>query len=233
MTEDPTVETGAPESSTDLPSLPVRIVQVFFSPGTLFDRLKQRPAWLGALLTLIVVSLVVNALIPGELIRQLVMEQLPSDAEPRQIETAMRMAGIFRFLGPVVFTPLLVAALAGVIQLIWNLILGGESSFKQALSVTAHTMFIPTVGGLLTVPLMIASGDATVALSLHLLVPGLDDESYAFRFLHGLNFFSIWAAIVLGIGVSRLYPKRSAGSAVLVLLALYVVFKAISAALSG
>lgn len=231
MTEDPAVETGAPEPSIDLPSLPVRIGQVFFSPGALFDRLKQRPAWLGALVTLLVVSLLINALIPEELIRQLVLEQLPRDAEPGQIESAMRMAGIFRYVGPVVFTPLLVVALAGLVLLIWNLILGGEASFKQSLSVTSHTMFIPTVGGLLTVPLMIASNDATVALGLHLLVPGLDDESYLFRFLHGLNFFSIWAALVLGIGVSRLYPKKSAGSAALVLLSLYVVLKAVSAAL--
>lgn len=233
MTEEPTGGNVAPERAADLPSLPARIAQVFFSPAALFDRLKAKPAWIGALVTLMVVSLLINVIIPEELIRQLVMEQLGENPEPAQIDAAMRMASIFRYIGPVVFTPILALVLAGLLLLIWNLILGGEASFAQTMSVSAHTLFIPTVGGLLTVPLMIASGDATISLSLDLLIPGLDEEGYLYRFLHGLNLFSIWAGIVLGIGASRLYPKASAGSAAFVILSLYVVFKAVSAALFG
>ena len=233
MTEESPGDSVAPERVADLPSLPARIAQVFFSPAALFDRLKAKPVWLSALLTLIVVSLLVNIVIPEELIRQLVMEQLGDNPEPAQIDAYMRIAGIVRYIGPVVFTPILAVILAGSVLLIWNLVLGGESSFAQTMSVSTHTLFIPTLGGLLTVPLMIAAGDATVALSLDLLVPGLDEEGYVYRFLHGLNLFSIWAGVVLGIGVSRLYPKASAGSAALVILSLYVVFKAVSAAVFG
>jgi hypothetical protein len=233
MTEESPGDNGAPEPAADLPSLPARIAQVFFSPAALFDKLKAKPAWIGALVTLMVVSLIINAIIPEELIRQLVMEQLGDNPEPAQIDAAMRMAGILRYIGPIVLTPILAVILAGLILLIWNLILGGEASFAQTMSVSTHTLFIPTVGGLLTVPLMIASGDATVALSLDLLLPGLDEEGFVYRFLHGLNLFSIWAAVVLGIGVSRLYPKTSAGSAALALVSLYVVFKAVSAAVFG
>ncbi len=233
MTEESPGDNRAPEQAADLPSLPTRIAQVFFSPAALFDKLKAKPAWIAALVTVMVVSLVINAIIPEELIRQLVLEQLGDNPEPAQLDTAMRMAGIFRYIGPVVFTPILAVVLAGLILLIWNLILGGEASFAQTMSVSTHTLFIPTLGGLLTVPLMIASGDATVALSLDLLVPGLDEEGFIYRFLHGLNLFSIWAAVVLGIGVSRLYRKTSAGSAAFTLLFLYVVFRAVSAAIFG
>jgi hypothetical protein len=68
-----------------------------------------------------------------------------------------------------------------------------------------------------------------VSLSLDLLLPGLDEDGFVYGFLHGLNLFSIWAAVVLGIGVSRLYPKASAGSAAFAILSLYVVFKAVVA----
>jgi len=229
MTEEPARD----DRAQAFPPLPARIAQVFFSPGALFDRLKVRPAWIGALVTLVVISLLANILVPEELIRQLVMEQLPDDAEPAQVASAMRLAGFFRYVGPVVLTPVLAAAVSGIVLLVWNLILGGEASFGQAMSVTAHTLFIPTLGGLLTIPLMIAANDATVALSLDLLLPGLDEESYAFQFLHGLNFFGLWACVVLGIGVSRLYSKTSARSAALALVSLYVIFKAASAALFG
>jgi len=231
MTEESPGDNGAPEQAADLPSLPARIAQVFFSPAALFDKLKARPAWIGALVTIVVVSLIVQILFPEELLRQLVMEQLGDNPEQAQIDAAMRLAGIFRYVGPVVFTPILAVVLAGLVLLIWNLILGGEASFAQTMSISTHTLFIPTLGGLLTVPLMIAAGDATVALSLDLLLPGLDEEGFLYGFLHGLNLFSIWAAVVLGIGVSRLYPKATAGSAALVILSLYVVFTAVAVAL--
>ena len=231
MTEESPGDNGAPEQAADLPSLPARIAQVFFSPAALFDKLKARPAWIGALVTIVVVSLIVQILFPEELLRQLVMEQLGDNPEQAQIDAAMRLAGIFRYVGPVVFTPILAVVLVGLVLLIWNLILGGEASFAQTMSISTHTLFIPTLGGLLTVPLMIAAGDATVALSLDLLLPGLDEEGFLYGFLHGLNLFSIWAAVVLGIGVSRLYPKATVGSAAFAILSLYVVFKAVSAVL--
>jgi hypothetical protein len=219
--------------NTELPSLPARIAQVFFSPGALFAALRARPVWLGALITLAVISLAANTFIPEELIRQLVMERLGENPEQAQIDAAMRMAGFFRYIGPVVFTPVLAVVLAALVLLIWNLVLGGEASFKQAMSVTTHVLFIPTLGSLFTIPLMIAANDARVSLGLHLLLPGLDDESYVYRLFRGLNLFSLWAAVVLGIGVSRLNPKVSFGSAAGVMLTLYVAFKAVTVGLFG
>lgn len=221
------------DPTTELASLPRRVAQVFFSPGALFESLRANPVWLGALITLAAISLAANILVPEELIRQLVMEQLPDDPDPAQIDTAMRMAGIFRYVGPVVFTPVAAIVLAALALLIWNLILGGDASFKQSMSVTSHVLFIPTLGGLLTIPLMMAANDATVALGLHLLLPGMDEESYLYGLFKGLNLFSLWAAFVLGIAMSRLYPKVSVGSAAGVWLVLYVAFKAVTVALFG
>ena len=220
--ESPTADRSDPE----IPALPARLAQVVFSPGALFERLRERPVWLGALLTLVVLSLAANLLIPEELIRQLVMEQMPDNADPSAVETALRVAGILRLIGPIVFPPLLAVFLAAVVLLIYNLIAGGEASFAQAMSATSHVLFIPTLGGLLTVPLMLAAGDAQVTLGFHLLVPGLGSEGFAYNFLHGLNFFGIWAAVVLGIAVSRIYRRRSAGSSMALFLSLYVVMKA-------
>jgi hypothetical protein len=140
MTEETPGDNVVPEQAADLPSLPARIAQVFFSPAALFDKLKAKPVWMGALLTMMVVSLIINVIIPEELIRQLVMEQLGDNPEPAQIDAALRMAGIFRYVGPIVFTPILAVILAGLVLLIWNLILGGEASFAQTMSVSTHTV---------------------------------------------------------------------------------------------
>ena len=47
-----------------IPSLPSRIVKVFFSPGQLFEALRNNPAWGGALLTAALVVAVSMAAIP-------------------------------------------------------------------------------------------------------------------------------------------------------------------------
>ncbi len=227
--EPPTADRADPE----IPALPARLAQVVFSPGELFERLRERPVWLGALLTAVVLSVAANLLIPEELIRQLVMQQMPDNADPSAAETALRIAGILRLIGPIVFPPVLAVFLAAVVLLIYNLLAGGEASFAHAMSATSHVLFIPTLGGLLTVPLILAAGDAQVTLGLHLLVPGLDSEGFAYNFLHGLNFFGIWAAVVLGIAVSRIYRRRSAGSSMALFLSLYVVMKAVGAVLTG
>ena len=212
-----------------LPSLPARVVQVIFSPAAIFDQLKERPVWVGALITLIALSFLPNLLIPEELIRQAVLDQLGSDATEAQIDASMGFATAFRYVGPIVFPPLLSVILAALILLIYNVVLGGEASFSQTFSLSTHALLILVLGSIVTLPLLLARGDLTLVLAPNLLVPGLDTDSYAYRLLSRINLFSLWTAIVLGIGVSRLYPKRSAGSAAGLLIGLYIVFTAVTA----
>ena len=84
-------------------------------------------------------------------------------------------------------------------------------------------------GGLLTLPLLLARGDLRTTFSLHLLAPWLEDGSYTYRFLAGLNLFGLWTMVLLGLAVSRLYPKASATSATTVMIGADGGFKAIGA----
>ena len=219
----------------ELPSLPVRVVQVFTAPARLFDALRVTPRVLGALLVVIVLGLVVQALIPLELIREAALSSLPADAPPEQVAAVERFMGVsnaIRWTGTIVFPALMILFVAGFILLVWNVMLGGEATFRSVLACTAHSYIVLAVGGLVTLPLMLARQDLRMTFSLHLLAPGLDPGSYPFRFLQGLNLFGLWTMVVLGIAVSRLYPKVRAGSAVTVMVLAYVVLKAILAILS-
>lgn len=223
------------ESATGegLPSLPVRFGQVFFSPGKLFDALKQNPVWLAPLLVVAAVSLAVTLAIPEELMREAITGQAPADTPPEQIET-MVTVGRWSGIAAAVLGPFLLAGiLGGGLLFLYNVVLGGTGTFRQLFSASAHALFIPMVGGVVTTPLAISAGDLNTALALHLLVPGLGAETYMYRFLHGLNVFSLATAVVLGIAVSRIYPRRSAGSAALTLVGLYVAVKAVVAVFGG
>ncbi len=63
-------------SPPSLPSLPSRLVQVIASPGALFDVLRQRPAWGGAVLLGALLLLLGAGLTPPELLLNTMRERL-------------------------------------------------------------------------------------------------------------------------------------------------------------
>ena len=228
-------DTSMGETQMTLPSLPVRIVRVFVAPGELFDALRERPVWLDALLVTIVVALLIQFVLPVEIFREAVMSGLPSDASPEQIEATENSIPTLRviaWISTVIMPPLLFALIAGALKLLYSVLLGGAGTFKQLFSATAHAQIVNAVGGLLVLPLILTTGDPRQALSLQLLVP-MEREGWLFGFLNGLNFFGMWTMIVLGIAVSRIYPKVSAASAIGVLMGAYVVLKAVFAFAPG
>lgn len=222
-------EEGGSGKRDGLPALPVRALQVFVSPGTLFERLRERPAWLDVLVLVAALSLASTLLIPEELVREAMMQQAPEGTDAEQVE---QFTGFLRWTGMIsaVVGPLFVAAVvAGVAHLVFTLVLGGRCTYRQLFSAASHMMLVPTVGTLVTVPLILATGDVQTSLALHLLAPGIDTGTYAFRLLRGLNVFGLAGAVVMGVAVGQLYRSRSTGPAVALMVALYVALKAVMA----
>jgi hypothetical protein len=228
-----------PESETDpegeLPALPTRVVQLFVSPAKLFDGLRQRPAWLGALGLLVVLAGLAAFLLPAELMEQGMLAQAPPDATPEQLEQIEQLASNTAWTKylVVLFWVFAAAVVPGILIIIYNFALGGTASYRQLFASTTHALLIPVIGGLITLPLIIQTGDIQTALALHLLVPGIDSDTFFYRLLQGLNVFGLWCSVVLGVAVSRIYPKRTASNAAMVVLGAYVLFKALAALAGG
>lgn len=215
------------------PTLPKRAVQVFVAPGELFDRLREDPVWLDVLVLVVALSVAYTLLIPEEMLREAMLQGAPEDADPDRMEQVAGWMSWFRIIAAVVGPLFGVAVVAGVAHLVFTLVLGGRSTYRQLFSAAAHMMLVPTVGTLVTLPLILSTGDMQTSLSLHLLVPGLETGTLAFRLLRGLNVFGLAGAAVMGMAVSRLYDDRSAGSAVSVMVVLYVLYVSIGAVMGG
>ena len=224
-----------------IPSLPVRIVQVFVSPAALFDALRRQPAWMGATLALIGLSIALQFLtpviVPEEVLRRAaearIADFIPAGADPEILEQQVDAAvtpGVSVVVGTIIMTPLVLSLIAGLLLIAFNVMLGGEASFKQLLSAAAHAMYIGTAGGLVSIGLM-AVGAEIVTLSPGLFLPEM--EGFIGRFLNGINVFSVWTCGVLGVAVSRFYPGRSVAAGTTYLLVLYLIFVAAIAVFSG
>lgn len=214
-------EAESRSSHASLATLPGRIVQVFVAPGELFEFLRKRPVWLDVLLLLVAVNVLANALIPEETIREIMQQNMPPDAEPAQVDTLVDFTRTWGFLLALIGTPISIALVAGLIALAYNVALGGEVPYRGLYSATTHAYVIYVAGGLLTLGLLLAGG-REVVLSPALLLPDLGDGYFA-RFLARVNVFAVWTAVTLGIGVGRLYPRRSSAGAATYLLVLYAI----------
>ncbi len=225
--------TGTDETADgEAPSLATRATLVFAAPGRLFDALRENPAWIGMLALVVALSMLSAFLVPQEAYVEAFLSQAPPDAPEEAVRDQAELFFRLRYPIAVVAPLVIVTVVAGVLLFVFNVILAGRASFTQLFSGSAHAFLIPAVGGLLTIPIIRATGDVQSTLALHLLVPWLE-EGFLFRLLQGMNVFSLWACVVLGIGMSRLYPEREPGGAVATVLGLYLAWKLAGAVLGG
>jgi hypothetical protein len=201
------------QPSTDppsIPSLPVRFGQVFFSPGQLFEALREKPAWVGALLVSALLIGGSTLLIPVDMLIDAAREQIISQGGevPPGFEN---MGAIFRVTGtlfPVIAVFIMAFIWAAVCTFVFNFIFGGEAKYTQYLSVVSHGMIIGAVGALALVPLKIAQGDPQLLLSIGTFAVFLE-EGYLLNVLKMLDLFGLWGSTVMGIGVTKIAPRVS------------------------
>jgi hypothetical protein len=208
------MEDSGPPPPPTIPSLPARLVQVFFSPGQLFEALKEKPAWAGPIIVSALFVGLSTLLIPADIMVEATRQQILSQGGqvPPNLEA---MANLFRFSGAVgalLFLFVWAFVLAGISAFVFNFIFGGEGRYKQYLSIIGHGMVIGALGALLVTPLKIAEGDPQLLLSLGTFAFFLE-EGYLLNVLKMLDLFGLWGATVMGIGVTKVVPRVGLGPA--------------------
>ncbi len=207
------------EQEAELPGLFARYIRVFTSPDILFQGLRSRPDWAGAMLLGSCLVLAGTLLIPPELTIATLRERMLERGEVFPPGLADRMAAI-RFGGSVaafVLWAIMLAAFAGVVTVFFALLLGHEGTYRQYLAVVAHAHLISATSGVLLAPLRIAAEDARLLLSVGAFATFLE-AGYVLRFLSFLDLFGLWAWLLVGLGAARIARRESwAGSAASVL----------------
>lgn len=224
-----------PESAPAvLRPLPVRLAQVFFSPGELFSALREKPVWFGAMAVAAVLVAVGMALIPAELWVDFSRNQMIARGQdiPPGFGSTGGIVRIFSVVGGVLMIPIMMFVMAGIITGIFSFLLGGEGGYKQYLSVVAHASIITGLSTLLLVPLKIAQGDPTVTLSVGTFFSFLG-EGYVFRAMKMLDLLALWSYGVMAVGVTKMDPRRSFGFALTIFLGFALVFALIFAIFPG
>lgn len=217
-----------------LPGLPTRFVQVFVSPGALFEGLVERPAWGGAIVLGAGLILVGAVLLPPELylaaLRQRFLEQ--GQPVPDGIE---RGVSLIRFGGAAVgFVAwfVMMAALAGLVTFVFAFIMGDQGTYRHYLAVVVHAQLVAATSTLLLVPLKIMAEDIRLLLSVGTFAFFLKD-GYLVRFLSLLDLFGLWAWVLVGLGAAKIGRREGWTSVAAGLLVIPIGIAAIIAIFNG
>jgi Na+/melibiose symporter-like transporter len=216
-------------------SFPRRVVDTFFSPIALFSRFGARPPWWDVMLLSVVLAIGAMALIPLEVWESTVeeaMRQSGQEVPPNMDPASMaRMQQGIGMVAGAVLSWVFLAVQAGVMVLLFSVILGGNATFRQYVGVVAHASLIGAVGSLAALPITLQTGVMSTGITLGALAGGMDHDSFVYQFLNAWNVFLIWQLVVTGLGASALNRRVSAGTAIGVLLGLYAVVAVVIAVL--
>jgi hypothetical protein len=227
------------------PPLPLlsRITGVLFSPRETFASIVAHPRWLDVLaVTTLVAALGWFLFLSTSAGQQAFVDQQITQAEgwgqtvnEEMISGFDRMSQWAKYFVPgvvLVATPLITAIVA-LILLGYGAILGGGGSYKQLLAIAAHAS-VPTsiLATLVMLPLNYMRESMTSATSLAVFFPSLPESSFLGSLFGWIDLFAVWWIVLLAIGLSVLY-KRKTGPIALTLLGLYLVIALIGAAVKS
>lgn len=226
------MEESTPSS---FPSLPKRLLQVLFSPGEVFTALREKPVWFGALAVVGVLVVLSAAVLPAEVWVEFFRNQMIEQGQevPAGMEAGGSIIRVVTVLISGISVFIMAFILAGIMTLIFSFLLGGEGRYVQYLSIVAHAFIVTALGALLLVPLKILQADPTVTLSLGTFALTFMDEGYPLRVLKLVDLFSLWSYAIMAVGVTKIDPKRSFGSAFGIFVGIAVAFALIFGLFGG
>ena len=204
-----TVTTGTPVAPR---SLPARFVGVIVSPKDTFTAVAAHPKWFGmlALVTLALAGLIGGFLATPEG-QAAWLERASAGANDQQYESMLKISKYLGYMGAVqmlVMVPLIGLVISGILFGVFNT-LGGDATFRQTFAVVIHSNVISVLGQLFTVPLNYSQGRMASATNLAVMLPMLDEKSFAGRLAAMIDLFLVWWVLVLAIGLGVLYRRRT------------------------
>jgi hypothetical protein len=209
-----------------------RIFGVLLTPRATYAAVAAKPRSLGVLaVVLAIIGLTQGLFLSSEVGQELALDQqirameafgmTISDQLYDQMEQGMKRAAITGPITQVIFWPIALAIEAGILVVIFSLLMGGAAKFKHVYAVVTHSSVIVAIQQVFSMALSYASGRMAGA-NLGVFVPMLDEKNVVTLFLGSIDLFFVWATISLAIGLGVLYRRRT-GPIATTMLALYVV----------
>jgi len=252
MSEVPAVPSPAAAPVPQGQNLLARFIGILTAPKATFAGVAARPRWFGMVALMIIVGVTAGtALMATDAGRLATLDaarsqfkafgiNLPPEAEAKMekdiMETPLWRMALNATFGQCIAGLLFPVIVAGILLLVFNVMMGGEASFKQVLATIVHGNAVLLVGSLITTPLMYFRGTLTGVTNLGVFLPMLDETSFLAKLFGQVDLIRIWWVVILATGLGVLY-RRKTGPIATGLFVVYgliaVIFAAVTAGRGG
>jgi len=205
------------------------LVDVYFSPREAFTRIVRTSAFVVPFVAYLVLALGFTGLWmsrvdPGEFVKTQLEEsgqwdKIPADQREGILDSAAGRMKTFGWIGPVVFTPLVLIVAAAALMFVFRFFFASEVVFKQALAIASWCFFAV---GLVTTPLLMLvlylKGDwnvnpsDAVQANLSLLLDKSEAARPLWALFTSIDVFSLWLVFLLAVGFG-VASRKTTGSA--------------------
>ncbi len=230
-------------SATQSPQIGLigRMIRVFYAPRETFeDAAASRTAidWVApAAVSAIVALAAAVAIVPLAMEEgaRVMQEQMQGqELSDEQREMMEKMTGAGQTFGIVVapagsFVVLFVSAL---VLLGAARIAGADVGYSGMLTVSAYSSLVQALKGIIVTPLMLSKKSMVVHTGLGLLLPGEMMNTFAGRFLAGIEIFMLWQVVIVAVGISAL-GRVDTRKALVPVVVLWLIWLLIAASLGG
>jgi hypothetical protein len=207
-----------------------KVLNLFFEPRKLFRSLNLKPTWV---VPFIIVALLGmgffyytypyimdqqvqriqdNDKIPQQA-RENIIEKLKEQNHPPLWQLGIAPAG----------TLVTFVVIAGVLFFVFNVLLGGDSSYRRVFSTYCYSSLVAIPSMIVKFPLIMAKGNMNIQTSLALVLSPDSQGSFLYSVLSSFDIFTIWQVILLSIGLGVMY-KFSTKKALVAVLILWVIW---------
>jgi Yip1 domain len=222
---------------------------VYAAPSETFRGLAARPSFVAPLLAAIALNAAftfvwMRKADPVELARTQmeesgVFDRFPPERHAEIVQRQARLFPIFAWLGPLVFAPIGILAMAGLFLFIYRFFYASETTFTQSLAVVGWTLFAV---GLVTTPLTLLvlalKGEWSVdpRTVIQASPAALFEKGAVPKPVHALldsiDLFSAWILFLLIAGYAAT-AKRPLGTAAIGVLVVWGIYVALKVALAA
>jgi hypothetical protein len=230
--------TGASEPEAGKDNVLARFAGALFSPAETFERIARRPDVLWPLIIMVIIGYISTAVIVPRLDLESMAatqaEQIRkknpnmSDADLERIQK-FGAAGtkVTMWVAPVL-SVLFYMLIAGVLLLAFRM-MGGEGTFKQALSASIYAWTPMLLFSIIMLVVVLARGTfdpmtaATIVKSNPAFLVDMKEQPILFSLLSSFDIFTIWTVTLLVFGFAAL-AKMSRGKAAGIVISMWILF---------
>jgi hypothetical protein len=216
-----------------------KVLNLFFEPKKVFESLRIKPTWLVPFIIIALLGIgffyttypyIMNQQV--ERIRD--NDKIPQDQKQTIIDkmTESSHPPLWQLPLAPIGTIFVFVILAAILFFVFNVILGGDSSFRRVFSIYCYSNLIAIPSMIVKLPLIMLKKDIGVQTSLALLLSAESKETFLYRVFSGFDIFTLWAVILISIGMGVLYRYTTKKSFTIVFV-LWVLLILITSGLSG